>query len=241
MVNKILFIGDIHGRLIWKDIIEKENPDLTIFLGDYVSTHEGISANQQLSNLEDILNYKKDNIDKVILLRGNHDCQMLGYSWAECSGYDPEVFKYMSESSFRERFLKFTQWVYLIPDTNIICSHAGISTKFLENVNNYKIFPKEWRNNPNIINYIKPCELFGFTPCKLSDYTGISATQPCTWIRPQALIEYGIPYYIQIVGHTPVKEITNITNDNINIWLCDCLDNKQYLILENGEFKSYKF
>lgn len=69
---KILVLGDIHGRTIWKDIIEKENPDKVIFLGDYVSTHDNISSTQQLNNLEDILAYKEDNLDKVILLRGNH-------------------------------------------------------------------------------------------------------------------------------------------------------------------------
>lgn len=69
---KILVLGDIHGRTIWKDIIEKENPDKVIFLGDYVSTHDNISADQQLSNLNNILNYKEENSDKVVLLRGNH-------------------------------------------------------------------------------------------------------------------------------------------------------------------------
>ena len=52
---KILILGDIHGRTIWKDIIEKESPDKVIFLGDYVSTHDNISADQQLSNLNNIL------------------------------------------------------------------------------------------------------------------------------------------------------------------------------------------
>ena len=70
--ERYLVIGDIHGRTIWKDIIEKENPDKVIFLGDYVSTHEDISSTQQINNLEEILAYKEDNPDKVILLRGNH-------------------------------------------------------------------------------------------------------------------------------------------------------------------------
>ena len=69
---KTLVLGDIHGRTIWKDIIKKENPDKVIFLGDYVTTHEGISSEQQISNLEEILTYKEENSDKVILLRGNH-------------------------------------------------------------------------------------------------------------------------------------------------------------------------
>ena len=116
---KNLILGDIHGRLIWYDIIEKEQPDLTIFLGDYVSTHEDVPADQQLSNLEDILNYKEENLDKVILLRGNHDCQMLGYYWAECSGWDPEVAKGMI--SMKERFLRLTQWIYQIPNTDKLC------------------------------------------------------------------------------------------------------------------------
>ena len=76
-MSKILVLGDIHGRILWKDIIEQENPDKIIFLGDYVSTHEGISARQQLSNLEEILTYKENNPDKVILLRGNHKIQIL--------------------------------------------------------------------------------------------------------------------------------------------------------------------
>ena len=42
----ILVLGDIHGRTIWKDIIDTENPDLIIFLGDYVTTH--VKANLRL-------------------------------------------------------------------------------------------------------------------------------------------------------------------------------------------------
>ena len=53
---KTLVLGDIHGRTIWKDIIEHEQPDLTIFLGDYVSTHDyGVTEQSQIDNLENIL------------------------------------------------------------------------------------------------------------------------------------------------------------------------------------------
>lgn len=76
-MSKVLILGDIHGKTIWRDIISKENPDKVIFLGDYVSTHEGIPADQQCSNLEDILNYKEENPNKVVLLRGNHKISIL--------------------------------------------------------------------------------------------------------------------------------------------------------------------
>ena len=132
--KRYLVIWDIHGRTIWKDIIEKENPDKVIFLGYYVSTHEGIPADQQLSNLEDILNYKEENPDKVILLRGNHDTQHLGYYWAECSGYDREVAFGMSSAEFLMRFTKLTDWVYIDDELKTIFSHAGVSRVWMEEI-----------------------------------------------------------------------------------------------------------
>lgn len=258
---KILVLGDIHGRLIWQDIIEKEHPDLTIFLGDYVSTHEGVSADQQLSNLEDILNHKEENPDKVILLRGNHDVQFLGYYWARCSGYDPKVAEGMA--SMKERFLELTQWIYQIPNTNIVCSHAGISTMFLKNVERYLVSHGSSQYDDgsidgeiiiDLINTIEPCELFGFTGDYFDTY-GDSPQQPCTWIRPRSLLEYGVKDITHVVGHTPVERICNITKECLrlenevsiysnklapDIWCCDNLTNGEYLIIEDEEFKVCK-
>ena len=229
-MEKILVLGDIHGRTCWKEIIEKENPDKVIFLGDYVSTHEGISEEQQCSNLEDILNYKEANPDKVILLRGNHDNQHLGYPWAECSGYFDKVGKYME--SIKDRFLADTQWVYV--EGNIIFSHAGIS--------------KTWFNNfafedINLINNCKPSEIFAFTPNSIYDHYGNSITQPCVWIRPLSLIEDALDGYIQVVGHTPVKNICStktINSEFPEIWLCDNLP-KEYLVIEDNKFIVNKY
>lgn len=227
---KTLVLGDIHGRTIWKDIIDFENPDKIIFLGDYVSSHDGISSEQQIDNLNNIISYKETYPNKIILLRGNHDDQHLGYYWAECSTLDIEVLKYMSENNFKEKFLDLTQWVYIQDD--IVFSHAGISDVWLSNLFMYKGI-----ESIGDINTLEPCELFGFLPNKLSDYYGTSVTQPLTWIRPQTLVECNIEGYTQVVGHTPFKNIINIKGDNNeDIWLCDCLDNNQYLVIEDKVF-----
>ena len=227
---RTLVLGDIHGKTIWKDIIKKENPDKVIFLGDYVTTHDDISSEKQIANLEEILDYKEANSSKVILLRGNHDGQHLGYSWAECSGLDRTVLKYMSEETFKERFLSLTQWIYIDKELNTIFSHAGVSRVWMESVN----------CDIEDLNTLIPSELFGFTPDSLFDCYGDSVTQPPTWIRPRALCKCNISGYDQVVGHTPVTHgIVNIrkaTKENRNIWLCDALGLSKYLLIENGTF-----
>ena len=227
---KLLVLGDNHGRPQWEEIIKKEQPDLTIFLGDYVSSHESIDSASQITNLEKILQYKESHMDSVILLRGNHDTQHLGYSWAECSGYFPHVGEYLMKN--KDRFLLLTQWIYIYND--IIFSHAGISTEWLKVANISSI---------EEINNIEPDNRFGFWPCKMSDFYGISPTQPCTWIRPQTLVEYMPEGITQVVGHSPVKVICNVgieAREKYNIkcpdlWCCDALP-EQYLIIEDGKF-----
>lgn len=224
---KILVIGDIHGRNIWKKIISKEDFDKVVFLGDYVSTHDGISSRQQLVNLEEILEYKEKNPKKVILLRGNHDLQHLGYGWAECSGLDRKVLSYMSRPEFKDRFESLTQWVYISKKT--IFSHAGISEVWMRDI--------ALIDNVEEILSMPISEKFAFTPSSLFDYCGTSSTQPPTWIRPTVLARVAIPGYTQVVGHTPVKTLTNMSKavrDNLDIFLCDTLGIGQYLVLENS-------
>ena len=247
---KIIVFGDIHGRNCWKDIVKQHpNADKYIFLGDYVSTHEDISSEVQCINLRDILDFKTANPDKVILLRGNHDMQHLGYSWAECSGYDRVVGNYMYD--IKNEFLSKTQWIYV--DNNIVYSHAGISEVWMKNIG---------LENIEDINKLEPSEKFGFWPCKMSDYSGDSPTQPLTWVRPWTLLDYSFGKYTYIVGHTGYNhKVRNINEDAIaaykesylfdkdsdhdkrvidkwkqtnQIWCCDALPN-EYIIVEDGK------
>ncbi len=251
---KTIIFGDMHGRLVWYDIIKKEQPDKTIFLGDYVSTHDAdISEEQQCCNLEDILNYKTDNPNDVVLLRGNHDMQHLGYHWAQCSGLFLKVRDWLSESNMKQRFLDNTQWVYV--EDNFVFSHAGISKEWW----NYLNLGDATKDNLLKINELEPSALFGFTPNRYSDYTGDSYTQPCTWIRPFSLLQCHIDNWNQVVGHTRVatpgnilvefgkysnksqaqcKEELGITMNEF--WCIDALP-FQYMVIEDGKREMRKF
>jgi 3',5'-cyclic AMP phosphodiesterase CpdA len=245
---KYVIIGDIHGRSIWKSILVKEwDADKYIFLGDYVSTHEDISSDTQISNLSEILAFKNNVKDALILLRGNHDLQHLGYPWAECSGIDNKVQEFMMKN--KDYFLNLTQWVYQIPDTNIVCSHAGIGEHFFTEASKYLTDNESDGFSIDDINKIEPCELFGFTTDTPWDIFGTSPWQPCTWIRPSTLLECGLRDYTHVVGHTPANNIVNLKDslvdkldpskveDFCNIWLCDCLAHNQYLVIEDEVFK----
>ena len=232
-MSKILVLGDTHGRTIWNEIIDKEVPDRIIFLGDYVTTHEGISATEQLNNLEDILSFKEINPDKTILLRGNHDTQCLGYYWAECYPNEPDVQKVMSVDPLRSRFEKLTQWVYIDEDLRVLFSHAGVS--------------KVWMKNSNVesihdINKLGFSELFGFTPDNLYDQSGYSVTQPPTWIRPASLLECNVDEYDQVVGHTPFRGVTKeIAPNGRAVWFCDTQGENKYLVIDNVKFQPKTF
>lgn len=71
----IAILGDIHSRSFWKDIIPiKDEFKKIIFLGDYLDPYdfEGFTKEQAIVNFKEILEFKKDNPKKIILLIGNH-------------------------------------------------------------------------------------------------------------------------------------------------------------------------
>lgn len=247
-MSKIVVIGDLEGRTIWKEIINKENPDLTIFLGDYVASR-CVDPKTEVSTLEEIMEYKETNPDKVILLRGNHDLEALGYYWAECYPEAPNISKEFIQAH-KERFLKNTQWIYIDEDLKTIFAHAGISQVWLdETVKPYLVrkIGSQYDDGSidteiilEHINDIEPCEVFAFIGDRFDMY-GDSKTQSCVWIRPETLAKCMIDGYTQVVGHTRVKrecvDMYQTTKDHQHLWLCDALGQRNYLVIEDGEFK----
>lgn len=88
MTNKILIIPDVHGRTFWKYAIDNiDKYDKVIFLGDYLDPYfwEVISFDFAISNFKEIIKFKRDNMDKVILLKGNHDWHYISLQFMNCS------------------------------------------------------------------------------------------------------------------------------------------------------------
>lgn len=74
-MSKIIIVPDVHGRTFWKLAKEKINEiDRVVFLGDYLDPYpvEDISLEKAIEGLKEIINFKKEFSEKVILLIGNH-------------------------------------------------------------------------------------------------------------------------------------------------------------------------
>lgn len=214
---KILVIGDVHGRNYWQKYVNDNfDCDLIIFVGDYVDSHDKNNI-EIYNNLMNIIEYKKNNINKVILLLGNHDIQ---YMLSQpnypnnpygCSGYRPEVHfdLYDIFNQNKELF----QACYQV--NNIIFSHAGITQEWFD----FRFHGLAHMQIDNQIN-----EAFKYKDVSLFDVGyrrgGRYNTGGIFWADKYDLIIDPLKNFKQIVGHTAQNEITVIDD----IIFCDTGD-----------------
>ena len=91
-MSKILIVPDVHGRKFWHKAKEMiDSVDKVVFLGDYLDPYpfEHISRLDAIKEFEEIIKFKNDNPDKVVLLLGNHDCAYC-FDFGSASRYDYE-------------------------------------------------------------------------------------------------------------------------------------------------------
>lgn len=233
---KITAIGDIHGRDLWKKIIDKESDsDMFVFVGDYVDTHENINGFKQLENLKEILRFKRDNPEKVRLLIGNHDYHYFpkpivwGLYYSGFQGHMIPDFREYLSSAYNDGMI---QPCYVHED--LLFVHAGVSKTWCQT---YDVDQSDLEHSLDDLFYTK-ISAFDFqidpdTDRGWSNPYGDNIFQSPLWIRPKSLLEDKIDGYRQIVGHTQMKSI----GLEASVKFIDTLEVGQYLIYENNKFK----
>lgn len=76
MYKQAVFIGDVHGRHYWKNVVKTwlDHADLIVFLGDYLDTHDREMTTSEIdANFRAIIKLKRTYPDKIRLHLGNHD------------------------------------------------------------------------------------------------------------------------------------------------------------------------
>jgi hypothetical protein len=123
---KILTFGDIHGYDFWKKY-DFTKYDKVIFVGDYVDDYLQNDFDI-IDNLKQIIETKKKNIDKVVLLWGNHDLQylFLDNNKFACSGFRTS-YSIIINSIFQENKKLFQA---AFEYNGYLWTHAGVSEQW---------------------------------------------------------------------------------------------------------------
>ncbi len=204
----IIAIGDIHGRTYWKQIISKAKFDKVVFIGDYFDAYKDITPEQQKSNFEDIIKFKKEYLDKVVLLFGNHDYHYLKTVEETYSGFQRWYKTDIAEMLHKAIDEELIQMCYIY--NKYLFSHAGVTKTWLKNTGYIDDQLDLYIND--LFKY-KPLA-FKFTKGENQSSYGDDICQSPIWVRPNSLHNDCLDDYVQIVGHTAQHEI-KIIEDKI--------------------------
>lgn len=221
---KILVIGDLHGHDTWKEIINTNTFDKVVFIGDYLDSRTR-SCEEQLSNFLDILKYKKDDLNDVILLIGNHELHYLDGIDSTYSGHN---YGYsFSFNSVLENALKDNLLQMAYKDGQYLFTHAGVSeTWCLDNGINYTT-----DYIADEINELFKHRRVAFDINRGGGY-GNEIYQSPVWIRPGSLYNDSVDF-MNVIGHTSGGRIKE-TDKYI---LTDALPN-EYIIIDTKTNKT---
>ena len=230
---KILIIPDVHGRTFWKEAVEKhaEECDKIIFLGDYLDPYpwENITRKQAIWNFEDIIKYKEENKEKVILLLGNHDLPYFDSHFHTRSRYDSSNAWHIREDFNTHRSLFDMAYETTINDKTYLFTHAGLLKSWytqhqktigeltVPNLNVLKDFPK----GIEILTQVSGLR-GGFGRCGSMVWSDVMEKADSEDIE-------GV---YQIFGHSQQEEHPIITKT----WAClDC--RRAFILTEDGGFQ----
>lgn len=227
---KTLVIGDIHGRDVWKLIID-QSWDRVIFMGDYWDSKE-IPYLQQANNFKEIMRFKEENSENVICLYGNHEFHY--HPFIMTTGEHYTGFQIGSATQIMSELysnMKKLQMCYGMDE--FIFSHAGITFDWMEQF--------DIENDENLVDVVN--DYFTYQPKVFALQPGWSGEgqepyQSPIWVRPRPLIKRGKIGKIQVVGHTPVEKIDiHGKSTGGKFYFIDSLRWKQYIIIEDGQVK----
>ena len=157
---RVLVVPDIHGETFWREPVQKyiDQVDRIVFLGDYLDPYqeevEDYSPQSLFDNLMDIVNLKRANMDKVVLLKGNHDQHYASEIFRDLacgSRCDPVNWDIYNAVFVRNQDLFKLVHLEEVNGIPYIFSHAGLTLNWINKVNS-----KLWKLADNKISLADP-------------------------------------------------------------------------------------
>ena len=229
MVNFII-CGDLHGDSFWKNGLDYfySHPECKfIFLGDYLdpyTRYEGITHEDAYNNFLEVLEFARNNRERVILLRGNHDEWNFDEN-RECCRHD--YYNTERNSKLFEDNADLFQFAHREGD--YLFTHAGVCTGWLLQNNLTHI------NEDNIVDYLnsnpKTLWQIGESRGGLQDW---GSPLWCCWIGDWECDECKNPFKLkQIFAHVRLEKGMYASDKEKNIYMMDV---RNCFLLENDKF-----
>jgi hypothetical protein len=237
---KIIVLGDTHGRQFWKYIVNTQKFDKLVLLGDYFDSWD-ISVEDQVKNFLDILEYKKNHPDKMVLLLGNHDIHYFPFIGdTGTSGYQNRTRTLISHILDENKHL-FTM---AYKEGQYLFTHAGVTPTWLDihlGENTWEI--KTIEQHVNDIWKHKPLSFCFKNYDGRAESSGDNPWQSPVWVRPRSLMRDAAAFkrdIIQVVGHTGMKVIDQKGKaTGGRYYFIDTLGtSREYLVIEDGTLKT---
>lgn len=237
---RVVVIGDVHGNPKWKNAVYKRDintgeivhclldttTDKVVFIGDYVDAF-GYTNAEILHNLKEIIQFKKDHKDDVVLLWGNHDVAYYNGD-RNITGHrlemEPELYQLFYEN--RNLF----QLAYQVND--VIFTHGGIHRGwyklYVQPVIDGKIvtrFTEFLEDCKNIADYLNIMFEFNYEPIFMigRQRGGCNNEGGPLWADKVEIYTKPLPNYHQIVGHTKVPNVKTYDLKDAKVTFVDCL------------------
>ena len=239
-----LIISDVHGRSFWKDAVEKygDKVDKIDAIGDYLDPYpwEGITRKEAIRNFQEIIDFKKENKDKVILLLGNHCLHYVDKkNFYTRPRYDSSNAYHITEM-FRSNMSLF-QLAYeeYINEKRYLFTHAGLLPQWYENhkeligeltvdnLNSLLHTPQGIRSLCEVSRYRGGWDKYGsIVWCDVSEMT--AETQRSKEVDGLSVNDK-LPWEYQIFGHSQQEKYPIITKEFACI---DC--RKAFILTDEG-------
>ena len=150
-MSKCIIIPDVHGRQFWRNAVKGNEGEKIIFLGDYVDPYswEEITPGEAFKELHNIISFKKEHPDNVVLLLGNHDLGYMDSSICCCRRDSARADLIRREL---EDNIKLFDIVHIeeVEESKVLFSHAGIAKKWVKR--HCKLFGKIKDFRPDLLN-----------------------------------------------------------------------------------------
>lgn len=282
---KILIFPDIHGRKFWSNSIlsyklqsQDEHLmkfDKIVFLGDYLDPYYGETdpcndkdnidepiadepIEELIQNLKNIIEFKKEYPDKVVLLLGNHDMHYKSYYFRNIAystrfSLDANII-IKKENLFSDANGFQTSWQSpVVNGHSLLCTHAGINEgwwkSFTENISLYTQ-GSPWHDIAEFIN-AQPLDFPAGSKKEMSSLFAVGYIRggdSCNggpfWSDFREMIKHPLheslkelnPFenVFQIFGHTQLK------NDPFYMDTFACIDCRRPFIFDVGENELYE-